>query len=963
MTSPLAALPLAQQPEALRRLGETRWQNLRAACPELPDHHRLGDLLSLSDFVAEQALRHPGLLAAMLADGDFVQGERRAAAKARLAADLAGCSGETELYSLLRRHRRREMLAIAVRDLAGDAPLEESLAHLTALADDCIAGALDWLYARQCQEQGTPVNADGRPQAMLVLGMGKLGAGELNFSSDIDLIFCYPELGETTGGARTVPSDAFFTRLGQRLIAALDKPTADGFVFRVDMRLRPYGDSGPLVMCFDALEDYYQDQGREWERYAMIKARVVAGPADDGERLMRLLKPFVYRRYIDFSVMQSLREMKALISREMRRKGLNNNLKLGPGGIREIEFIAQVFQLIRGGRDPELQTRSLLAVLPLLGQRGLVEPAAVAALMQAYHFLRKAEHALQARADEQTQTLPKDALAESQLAAALGFAHWEDFIRQLDRHREAVEAQFRILIGEPDSPGQVRPEHTALAGVWEASFDAEAAQTRLAAAGFPEPGQALRQLESLRDGAYRRILGERGRARLDSLMPPLLAAIGAGPEPMATLTRMISLIEGIGRRTAYLELLAENPGARDHLVRLLAQSPWIAERLASYPFLLDELLDPRSLYQPPGRAQLTDQLRQLRLRIPLDDDEQQMDALREFKNAQMLRVAAAELAGQLDVDSVSRHLTDLAEILLAAVLESAWQSLTARHGAPAGCDRQAPGFGIIAYGKFGGRELGYGSDLDLVFLHEGDPQAATTGDKPVSLSQFYARLAQRVVHWLATRTGAGLLYETDTRLRPSGNAGLLVAHLDAFESYQRDEAWTWEHQALVRARPVAGDPAVLARFSAIRTATLARPRDPVRLAQDVAAMRERMRDHLGSKDSAEFDLKHDAGGLVDIEFLAQHGVLARAQETPALARATGTAALLTALAQGGALTEDEATALVQAYARYREESHRLALQNRKTRVEPGPWAQTRATVSRIWQARLGGAPEPVSGAG
>ena len=950
----LAALPLAQQDASLRELAERRWQALCEAHPEHRPEPRLRDLLALSDFLGEGLLRYPELYAELTTSGDFACAERREQARQRLSQSLAGCSSETELHAALRRHRRREMLIIAYRDLAGLASLEEALAHLSALADDCIGAALAWLYAKQCQETGTPYGDNGERQEMLVLGMGKLGAGELNFSSDIDLIFTYPELGETRGGARAVPTDAFFTRLGQRLIAALDKPSADGFVFRVDMRLRPYGDSGPLVMCFDAMEDYYQDQGREWERYAMIKARVVAGPEAAAARLYALLKPFVYRRYIDFSVMQSLREMKALITREMRRKGLNDNLKLGPGGIREIEFIAQVFQLIRGGRDIELQTRSLLQVLPLVGARGLIEPEAVAELMAAYHFLRKAEHALQAIADQQTQTLPADPFDRARLAAALGFADWDSFYTTLNAHRDRVEAQFRVLIGEPEDAGAKRQEHAALAGVWEGSFEAGAAVERLREAGFDAPDSAWNRLQALREGAYIRVLAPRGRGRLDSLLPALLAAIGAGPEPDATLARTIALIEGIGRRTAYLELLAENPGARELMLRLLAQSPWIAERLAQHPFLLDELLDPRALYQPGNRNQLADELRQLRLRIDPRDEEQQMDALREFKNAQMLRVAAADIAGHLDVVAVSRHLTDLAEVLLGAVLESAWISLVARHGTPPGTSLAAPGFAVIAYGKFGGRELGYGSDLDLVFLHSGDAQALTEGDKPVSLGQFYARLAQRIVHWLSTRTGAGLLYETDTRLRPSGNAGLLVAALDAFAEYQEKEAWTWEHQALVRARPVVGDADLAQAFGAVRARILERPREPAALTGDVRAMRERMREHLAPNQSDRFNLKHDAGGIVDIEFLAQWGVLAHAHAEPRLLEVTGTAEILNRLGRLGRMAPEEAERLGGAFASYRASSHAAALQNRKAEVDAGEFVAERAAVRQVWQHYLGG---------
>ncbi|MBI2382208.1 MAG: bifunctional [glutamate--ammonia ligase]-adenylyl-L-tyrosine phosphorylase/[glutamate--ammonia-ligase] adenylyltransferase [Gammaproteobacteria bacterium] len=941
----IRALP--DQDENLRALAERRWAEARVREPALPETHPLVALLGISDFLAETLAGQTGLVLELIASGDLDRPERRAAEAATLSAAVSDCASETELHALLRRHRRRAMTVIAARDLWGQASLEESLTHLTALADACIDQALSWLHARQCAEQGIPSSFAGEPQELVVLAMGKLGAGELNFSSDIDLIFAYPELGETVGGPRSVATDAYFTRLGQRLIAALDKSTAEGFVFRVDMRLRPYGDSGPLVMCYDALEDYYQDQGREWERYAMIKARPVTGSEAARARLLALLKPFVFRRYIDFSVMASLREMKAMISREMRRKGLTDNLKLGPGGIREIEFIAQVFQLIRGGRDSELQTRSLLAVLPLLGERGLVEPAAVGELLTAYRFLRKAEHALQELADQQTQTLPGDGPTRLRLATALGYARWDGFHAALDAHRERVEAQFRVLIGEPAENGEEASEHLALRAVWEASLEGEEARAVLAEAGFPEPEAALAQLTALREGAYRRVLGERGQARLDGLMPPLLAAIGEGAEPMACLQRVLALIEGIGRRTAYLELLAENPGARRHLLRLLALSPWIAERLRQYPILLDELLDARSLYAPASRAQLADQWRQTRLRLAPEDEEQHMDALREFRHAQALRIAAAELCGELPAEAASRHLSELAEVIVRAVLDEAWAGLVRRHGAPPGCDAAAPGFAVIAYGKFGGAELGYGSDLDLVFLHSGEPQALTEGAKPVSLAQFYARLGQRLVHWLATRTGAGLLYETDTRLRPSGNSGLLVAELSSFADYQAREAWTWEHQALVRARGLAGDPAVCAGFEAVRADILTRPREPVQLADDVRSMRRRMREHLAREEAGVFDLKQDRGGLVDIEFLAQWGVLERAAEAPELLASRNTAEILRRLEGCGFLEPGTGTALAEDYAELRALSHAAALQNRPARAPAEACTELRERVTQI----------------
>src|SRR5690606_27630374 len=641
---------------------------------------------------------------------------------------------------------------------------------------------------------GVPYGRESQAQQQLVvLGMGKLGAYELNVSSDIDLIFSFPEQGETRGGTRPVENQLFFIRLAQRLILALDKISADGFVFRVDMRLRPYGDSGALALSFNAMEEYYQDQGRDWERYAMIKARVVAGDREAGERLMRDLRPFVYRRYIDFSAIEALRSMKEMIAREVRRRGLENDIKLGPGGIREVEFIVQAFQLIRGGRNAQLQERSLQTVLTVLAEEDLLPREAVDELRQAYVFLRNLEHAIQGLEDKQTQLLPVDAVAQQRVALAMGFACWPDLTATLAAHRERVRGHFVDVIAPAEQP-EAKASADELEGwteFWQGDLTEEEEALWLRATGYEEPEEAAAMVRKLRESKRIRMLQNQGRERLDQFMPVLLKRVAQHNGDVETLQRLLGLVESVARRTAYLVLLLENPEAFYELIRLCAESPWIAEQLTQTPLHLDELLHTESLYRPLSLQDLKDELRQQMLRVPQDDLEQQMDALRHFKKANVLRVAASEMRGTLPIMKVSDSLTWLAETILERVLDLAWEAMVAKHGRPRRvsgepCD---PDFVIIGYGKLGGLELGHSSDLDLVFIHGAADNLPTDGERPVDGAIFFARLGQRIVHLLTTHTTSGQLYEADLRLRPSGNSGLLVSSLKAFEQYQMNDAW------------------------------------------------------------------------------------------------------------------------------------------------------------------------------
>jgi glutamate-ammonia-ligase adenylyltransferase len=910
-----------------------------AVSPDLAEE--LLKVWEASDFVVRACRQQPRLLVELLESGDLSRCLDPGELGQRLEAQLAEVADEAALCQTLRVFRRYHMVRIVWRDIAGTALLAETLEDLTTLADACIASALTRLYDWTTSELGVPRSEEGARQRLLVLGMGKLGARELNLSSDIDLIFVYPEEGQVEGG-RWLTNEQFFIRLCQRLVQALNAQTVDGFVFRVDTRLRPFGEAGPLAVSFAAMEDYYQSQAREWERYAMIKARVVAGDREAGEQLMAMLRPFVYRRYLDFGAIDSLREMKRLISRELYRRGMEANIKLGPGGIREIEFIGQAFQLIRGGREPDLQIRPIVSVLRRLGAKGHLPGRVVRELIDAYQFLRLVENRLQAWQDRQTHLLPKDEPGRLRLAHAMGHGDWESFSKALGGHRRQVQMHFDQVFATPHEEDE--SEHSPLSDLWRGALEDQAARDLLHETGFKDPQDALDRLRDFRETASFRGLGTRGRERLHQLMPALLEAVAAAENPNITLERVLGLLEAVAGRTAYLALLVEYPVALTQLVKLTSASSWIARLLIRHPLLLDELLDPRRLYAPLDRAELKIELDDFLGRASPEDLEQQMERLRQFAQYTMLRVAAADIAGAVPLMVVSDYLTWIAEVVTERVLDRAWHDLVSRHGRPTGILGQDSGFAVIGYGKLGGIELGYGSDLDLVFLHGSqDMTAMTDGPRPLGNDVFYARLAQRVIHLFTAHTPAGVLYEVDLRLRPDGKSGLLVSSLDAFAEYQSRSAWTWEHQALIRARVVAGDPLVAERFDQIRRQVLCRERDPEALRGEVRAMRAKMRDQLDQTRPGSFDLKQGPGGIADIEFMVQYAVLRWAHQYPDLVDWTDNIRLLEALARHRLLEGDAAQRLADAYRAFRSVYHRQTLQEL-----PGPMIEGELTQEREW---------------
>lgn len=969
---------LAELPAILLPLVSRSEQSFRTSVAALEDDHGLSNWTSerwaqfarvsaASEFVIEQSIRDPLMLLSLVASGELDRAFAPGELCAQIAAAVNSAQSEDELGRALRRQRARHQVRIIWRDLTRQADLVQTCRDLSDMADATIDQAYQWLYSRHCEQFGTPTGRrSGEPQQMVILGMGKLGAVELNLSSDIDLIFAYPEGGETVGVKRSLDNQEFFIRLGQRLIKALDPMTVDGFVFRVDMRLRPYGSSGALVLSFNALEQYYQDQGRDWERYAMIKARVVAGDQVAGAQLLDMLRPFVYRRYLDFSAIEALRTMKQLIQQEVRRKGMADNIKLGSGGIREVEFIAQAFQLIHGGRDLSLQQRPLLKVLSTLEGQGYLPPAVVSELREGYEFLRYTEHAIQAIADRQTQMLPDSAQDQVRIAFMLGFADWPAFHQQLMYWRGRVAWHFAQVIADPDEE-QGGESEVVVGGewlpLWEEEQDEEAACRQLQEGGFVDAGKALKALAGLRGSPQLRAMQRLGRERLDAFIPRLLAQAVEHDNPDLVLERVLPLVEAVARRSAYLVLLTENPGALRRLLTLCAASPWIAEQITRFPLLLDELLNEGRLFKPPLAPELAAELRERLTRIPEDDLEQQMEALRHFKLAHRLRVAASEIAGSLPLMKVSDYLTWLAEAILEQVLALAWRQTVAKYGTPLRTDGTLcdPGFIIVGYGKVGGIELGHGSDLDLVFIHDGDPQAETDGPKSIDGAQFFTRLGQRIIHLLTAQTNSGQLYEVDMRLRPSGASGLLVSSLGAFARYQENEAWTWEHQALVRARVLVGSQDVGHAFEKVRAQVLGKPRDLARLQQEVSEMRAKMRDNLGTRSTAAgtaanafdagvpFDLKQDAGGIVDIEFMVQYAALAWSHSHPPLLRWTDNIRILEELEHERLMPAEDASLLREAYKAYRSAAHRQALQKDAGVIPGDQFADERRQVLRIWK--------------
>ena len=850
---------------------------------------------------------------------------------------LLDIQNENQWMSTLRILRARLMFRWIWQDANQLTDVVTLTRELSDFADASINAAKDFARIPLLAKHGEPVGYGGKVQDLIVVAMGKLGAQELNLSSDIDLIFAFDEQGETNG-RKCVDVQQFCIAWGQKIIYLLEHITADGFVFRVDMRLRPWGDGSALAISHAALEKYLSQHGREWERYAWIKARIVSGGVD-GDELLAMTRPFVFRKYVDYTAFEAMREMKAMIEREVARRNIEDDIKLGAGGIREVEFIVQVFQLIYGGSKLELQDRQCLVSLKHLGEVGLLDDEAVVDLEDAYLFLRRVEHAIQALNDQQTQSLPSEIDPRNRIVATLGFEDWDQFITHLNQKRQKVIYQFEHLIKEKG--------------------------TETLAESF---GQLEVRLESVLDDHAKNLIKEfwfghaikklpaKAIQRLKEFWPHLIEAILQSDKPQTALVRLMPLIESVMRRTVYLVMLIESKGALQRLVKMATVSPWICEELTHYPVLLDEFLSMD--FELPKRKDLEDSLRQQLLRIEIDQVEDQMRVLRLFKKSNVLTVAASDVLAESPLMKVSDALTDIAEVSVIATLNLAYQITAKKHGYPLDaegqrCSMDHIAFAVIGYGKVGGIELGYGSDLDLVFIHYIDEQSDTDGLKAISGFTFAMRVAQKFMSLMTTQTLDGRVYEIDTRLRPSGEAGLLVTSLKAFEQYQLKNAWVWEHQAIVRARSIAGESSLREKFEELRRVILTLPRDEHKVREEVLNMRQKMKDHLGSskeqKKDGIFHLKQDAGGIVDIEFMAQYVVLAWSGTNADLAHYSDNVRILEDAAKARCLSSDDASALIQAYLSERAESHRLALANQSMQVSAADWFDTREVVCKLWQ--------------
>lgn len=949
-----------------------RWRERAASLPALDaahaalspaDRDELHRVLAASEFVASSLLQDPGCLG-------WLDGRLGATASALLneeyaalvaAASTAAVQAPDEsLRRMLRTWRRRAMVRITWRDITGRATVAATLRDLSDLADECVRAAAAAASRQLAPVFGVPRDARGAQSGLVVIAMGKLGGRELNFSSDVDLVLLFTEPGETDG-TRSIDNQEYFQRYAREIVRLLDERTEHGFVFRIDLRLRPFGDSGPLVVSLAALEDYLQQHGRDWERYAWIKARAIVGEAAFAATQRDYVRPFVYRRYLDFGVFDSLRDMKALIAREVARRDLAGDLKLGVGGIRELEFIVQSLQLVRGGSDQRLQNPALLEVLPLLaGARGL-PPESVDALTTAYLVLRKAENGVQMLRDAQTHRLPEAAVDCARLALMHGTAPWAEVHDRIAAARACVAREFAALAF--GAPGSTEADTDAVADIFTGDGPAIAAELVRKSFAADDIANLVPTLRNYADSASFRKLDEVGRRRLQYVFARVLAAATRHAQPATVFGRILRIVESIGARSSYLALLREQPAALDRLIEVCAISGFLARQVAEFPLLLDELIDHRAFEELPSRQGFATELAARTERLPADDPERQVEGLRQFQKAAIFVVALADQTGRLPLMKVSDRLTDIAELIVQRCTDLAWQQMTALYGIPkCGPDQQRlrnVHVAVAGYGKLGGLELGYGSDLDLVFLHDSAGEIGETdGARPIDNVVFFLRLGQRIVHLLTMHSAAGRLYEVDMRLRPNGKGGFLITGIDAFEAYQHENAWTWEHQALLRARAVAGDPTLCARFEAVRRRALTVDVRQGSLRNDVLEMRARMRRELSQAGPGQFDLKQDAGGIADIEFMVQYWVLSSAHRMPSLVDYTDNIRQLESLAKYGVVPAETAAWLTDTYRDYRAVLHRLSLEGHGERVvDAAQFAATRERVQATWEATFAASAE------
>jgi len=940
-------------PDELKQYSDIQYERLKGKLTE--EQFALLDLrpefrfvLALSEFVSNTIYSYPKECCQLIEQGALDDPSFHIEPAPYVKEYVDDKLSDFDLKRRLRVLRRIHYMAIAWRDLCGFADINEVFEKLSSLAEAVVLRLLEVVRSQLKKVYGDAFDADGSPLPLLVIGMGKLGGRELNFSSDIDLIFTYPMEGETSG-PRVVTFREFFSKIVQRMANFLSDITSDTFCYRIDLRLRPFGDAGAIVNSFDALQVYYETQGRTWERYALVKGRIL-GQSEEldsyAAELTSMLRPFVYRRYLDYGAIQSLRKLKHLIESEVRRRCLNNNFKLGKGGIREIEFISQAFALMRGGRYTELREESLRKSLKNIISLDLIPREICEKLDESYVYLRRLENIIQEISDKQTQNLPDNSKDMARVVAAMNYDSEEHFRADLDEVMQFVHEEFKkVVADEEDSE-----EDYKNFDLWEADSDLEEMCAEL------EPHMVNKEntrdmagdIITLKTSLARMPVGPVGRETLLELMPKVIYLIAKEQQSAALFKRMSGLIEKIALRTPYIQLLRDKNEVLERFIELLKDNHFASELITSHPILLDELFIPQYFTKPPSPDEFLSMLQEQLLRIDRDDLEAVMEELRLFKKIMVFRIALSDKAGKLPLMKISDALTWLAEALIKELIVIAWELNVQKYGEPEGRSVNDPGIAVIGYGKLGGIELGYKSDLDMVFLKRaGD--GVTNGENGVPESIFYQRLIQRIMHLATTTTVGGILYDLDMRLRPDGDTGVLISDTDSFDLYQKGRAWTWEHQALVRARPIAGSADIIEKFNQIREEVIRAEKDDQKLKEDVVGMREKMRSHLDRSSDKLYDIKHGVGGMIDIEFISQYLLLKYAPIYPQMKLWSDNVRILEECSNLGIVDKSITDELIAAYIDIRQVYHELSLADLPRLISVADRIPATYRVEEIWK--------------
>ncbi len=910
-----------------------------------------------SPFIKRVCSKHKSWLVQLIKSNELHKDFDKQIYEALIQTDCKKSTTVEEFQQRIRNTRQQQFARIAWRDLQNYSTTQQTLTELSAFADTCINYSLQWCFEWLQSRPHLSSIEKSLSQKIVVFALGKLGGSELNFSSDVDLVFAYCDDKPFTQEQLVIVNE-FYLKLVQLEIKVLSEQTEHGFTFRVDTRLRPFGNSGALLPSFSAIEQYFQTHGRDWERYAWLKARVAAGDIQSGEKFLVEISSFIYRRYLDYGAMQSLREMKTLVDQKAKKNIKSIDIKIGPGGIREIEFITQMFQLIYGGRDKSLRVRPTLKALEIFKKKQLISMAEIDDLINAYLFLRKAENALQYYDDQQTHQLPISSDMKLHYAYMLQVENWEIFYKRYLLHTEKVAKVFQSLLLAPDTSGEVTSDNE-FEKIWSQIEDEQLCKEKLSN-NFGEYAEKIyQQLQKFSESSLIKQLIPLAQQRLNDFMPIMLEQLLGVSKPELVLERFLKILLKIAQRSTYISLLAENKANLKKLFILMQSSPWFAQYVSQHPILLDELL---RLDESDTLPNIADMKRQLGINVQSanEDLEAYMERLREFKHSQVLQIAAADIIEQLPIMKVSDHLSWLAEVCLDNAVERAYQDLVTQYGEPV-CIKDngkfIPELLIVEYGKLGGLELSYASDLDIVFLHNSLSNQETAGSssspsKKISNEMFFMRLVQRTIHLLTTSTGSGKVFEIDMRLRPYGESGPVVTTLSAYKKYLAKDAWLWEHQALIRARPISKNQALVSQFFAMRKNILCQMRELNDVRTSVKEMRDKMLVHHGSKDENKFNLKKDRGGIIDIEFMVQYLVLAYANKHEELCIYTDNVRILEACANTKIIDTDSAHEIKEIYLKFRKQLHQLNLQLEPEYVTQDQFKSERLVIQNHWSNLL-----------